>query len=167
MTHSFSWPSHKKLHLRTWLQKKSGADRYFHIGWGPSPSLSCCSAWRTVVLLWSPPMVSGLAYIFIQASYCGVGSGCDTSSSSLYPQILRSMFLIFLAPLMASISCDVYRNLKLFDYNGSLPYPVSEICSYAPMTFNQTLYGQVQYKGNCTQAKRYPAHRRGKTDWQV
>lgn len=43
------------------------------------------------------------------------------------PQIFRSMLTVFLPPLMASMSCRVYRNIKLFEYDISSPEPISAI----------------------------------------
>jgi hypothetical protein len=43
------------------------------------------------------------------------------------PPILKSMLSVLLAPLMASMSCRVYRKIKLFEYDVTPPYPISEI----------------------------------------
>jgi hypothetical protein len=43
------------------------------------------------------------------------------------PPILKSMLSVVLAPLVASMSCRVYRNIKLFEYDVTPPYPISEI----------------------------------------
>jgi hypothetical protein len=43
------------------------------------------------------------------------------------PQIIKSTLVVFLAPLMASMSCRVYRKIKLFECNMAEPYPICEI----------------------------------------
>jgi hypothetical protein len=43
------------------------------------------------------------------------------------PPIFKSMFTVSLIPLMASMSCRVYRNIKLFEYDVTTPYQLSEI----------------------------------------
>lgn len=42
-------------------------------------------------------------------------------------QIVKSTLVVFLAPLMASMSCRVYRSIKLFEHDMTVPYPISEI----------------------------------------
>lgn len=43
------------------------------------------------------------------------------------PQIFKSMITVLMAPLVASMTCRVYRNIKLFEYDTSSAYPISEI----------------------------------------
>lgn len=43
------------------------------------------------------------------------------------PQIFKSMSAVFLAPLVASMSCRVYRNIKVFEYDVLSSYSISEI----------------------------------------
>lgn len=43
------------------------------------------------------------------------------------PPILKSTFTVFLPPLMASMSCRLYRSIKLFDCDAPPPCPISEI----------------------------------------
>ncbi|EKM82278.1 hypothetical protein AGABI1DRAFT_124762 [Agaricus bisporus var. burnettii JB137-S8] len=43
------------------------------------------------------------------------------------PPILKSILTVFFAPLMASMSCRIYRDIKLFERDVATPYPISEI----------------------------------------
>ncbi|XP_006455021.1 hypothetical protein AGABI2DRAFT_209270 [Agaricus bisporus var. bisporus H97] len=46
------------------------------------------------------------------------------------PPMYKSMLTVFFAPLMASMSCRVYRGIKLFEYDvQAIPYPISEVQS--------------------------------------
>jgi hypothetical protein len=47
---------------------------------------------------------------------------------SSVPSIFKTLLVSFFAPLIASMACRVFRNVKLFDNSEILlPYPVSEI----------------------------------------
>lgn len=55
-----------------------------------------------------------------------VSAGILLFLSSVH-QILKGMFVAFLIPLIASMACRVFRNVKLFDSDAPSPYPISEI----------------------------------------
>lgn len=74
----------------------------------------------------NPRLSSWLIYRFSLATCTMVLIGILLYLPSV-SQTLKNMLVAIPTPLIASMACRVFRNIKLFDRDVSLPYPVSEI----------------------------------------